>query len=87
MDKRLGVMEKSHKIIKRRVKKMKVEKRLTSLEEHQRKLIRTAKKQKIIEERLDGIEKEMKRKENENHDDFQYQGMNFDWNLRRSDKK
>ncbi|KAG2331656.1 hypothetical protein Bca52824_002836 [Brassica carinata] len=66
MDTRLGVIEKSHKILKRRFKKMKVEKRLTSLEEYQRRLIRGAKKQKAIEERLDGIEKDMKRKENEN---------------------
>nr|XP_018475503.1 PREDICTED: RNA polymerase-associated protein CTR9 homolog [Raphanus sativus]XP_018475506.1 PREDICTED: RNA polymerase-associated protein CTR9 homolog [Raphanus sativus] len=86
MDKRLGRMEKSHEILKKRVKKMKVEKRLTSIEEYQHRLLRRTKKQKILEERLDGIEKEMKRKKNENSDRFEYQTMDFDWNMGRFDK-
>ncbi|KAL0656159.1 hypothetical protein Bca4012_076743 [Brassica carinata] len=68
---------------------MKVEKRLTSLEEYQRRLIRGAKKQKAIEERLDGIEKDMKRKENENENNegFEYQNTDFDWDLGHSNEK
>lgn len=32
-----------------------------------------------MEERIDAIEKEMKRKETENTEGFDYQNMNFDW--------
>ncbi|KAJ4869023.1 hypothetical protein Rs2_49424 [Raphanus sativus] len=88
MDKRLGVVEKSHVILKRRSKRMKaMEKRLDAIERTQDGLKLKARKQKTLEERLDGIEKEMKKqeKEKENDDGFEYQTMDHGWNDGRYD--
>ncbi|KAJ4889846.1 hypothetical protein Rs2_29594 [Raphanus sativus] len=88
MDKRLGVVEKSHVTLKRRSKRMKaMEKRLDAIERTQDGLKLKARKQKTLEERLDGIEKEMKKqeKEKENDDGFEYQTMDHGWNDGRYD--
>lgn len=37
-----------------------------------------------MEERIDAIEKEMKRKETENTEGFDFQNMDFDWDRWRS---
>ncbi|XP_056860085.1 uncharacterized protein At3g43530-like [Raphanus sativus] len=83
MDNKLGVVEKSHVILKRRSKRMKaMEKRLEGIERTQDHLKLKAKKKKTLEERLDGIEKEMNKheKEKENADSFEYQTLDTFWN-------
>ena len=86
MDKRLGVMEKSQVVLKRRAKRMKaMEKRLDGVEYCQRYLKKKASKQKTMEEKLDGIEKEMKR--NENREDFMYQNMGYERSYDRNEEE
>ena len=84
MDKRLGVIEKSQEVLKRRCKRIKgLEKKLEKIEDCQYYLKKKAKKVETMDERIDGIEKEMKKlkeKEKENNESFDYQGMDFDWN-------
>lgn len=64
-----------------------MEKRVKEIENCQFHLKKRARKQKAMEERLDDIEKEMKKheREKENNDGFDYQTMKFDWNGGRYD--
>ncbi|KAL0655973.1 hypothetical protein Bca4012_076557 [Brassica carinata] len=78
MDKRLGVIEKSQERIKG------LEKKLEKIEDCQYYLKKKAKKVETMDERIDGIEKEMKKlkeTEKENNEGFDYQGMDFDWDM------
>ncbi|KAL0856327.1 hypothetical protein Bca101_061480 [Brassica carinata] len=84
MDKRLGVVEHSHVVLKRRSKRMKaMEKKVKEINNCQYHLKRRARKQKYMEERLDDIEKEMKKQEKENNDGY---NDGFDWNGGRYDR-
>ena len=55
-----------------------MEKRLEDIENCQYHLKKNGRKQKAMVERIDALEKEMKRKENENGEGFDYQNMDFD---------
>ncbi|XP_022562505.2 uncharacterized protein At3g43530-like [Brassica napus] len=67
------------------VKVEKMDKRLSVIEKSQEVLKRgNAKKVETIDGRIDGIEKEMKElkeKERENNEGFDYQDMDFDWDM------
>ncbi|XP_048622874.1 uncharacterized protein At3g43530-like [Brassica napus] len=80
-----GKVEKMNK----RCKRMKVmEKKLEKIEDCQYYLKKKVKKVETLDGRIDGIEKEMKEKEedNKNNEGFDYQGMDYDWGGQRNDR-
>ncbi|CAF2110196.1 unnamed protein product [Brassica napus] len=73
----------------KRCKRMKVmEKKLEKIEDCQYYLKKKVKKVETLDGRIDGIEKEMKEKEedNKNNEGFDYQGMDYDWGGQRNDR-
>ncbi|KAF3603049.1 hypothetical protein F2Q69_00036786 [Brassica cretica] len=91
MNKRLGKIESCQVVLKKRCKRMKaMEKKLEKIEDCQYYLKKKAKKVETLDGRIDGIEKEMKEmkeneKDNESNEDFDYQGMDYDWGGQRND--
>ncbi|KAL0753286.1 hypothetical protein Bca101_090954 [Brassica carinata] len=67
-----------------------LEKKLEKIEDCQYYLKKNAKKVETIDGRIDGIEKEMKElkeKERENNEGFDYQDMDFDWDMTHGTKQ